>query len=75
LTRLLEIYIGRTPEIIDDETQEPFTFTVKLPQRRRDLSDLLVGIEQIIQANKPVHTSYQLEFGRRADFDDILGRL
>jgi phage tail-like protein len=74
LTRLLEIYTGRTPEIIDDDSQPAFTFTVKLSQRQRDLRDLMVGIERIIEANKPVYTSYQLEFGRRADLDEIIGR-
>lgn len=74
LTRLLEIYTGRTPEIIDDDSQDPFTFTVKFSQRERDLSALMAGIERIIDANKPVHTSYRFEFGKRADIDDILGR-
>jgi phage tail-like protein len=74
LTRLLEIYTGRTPEIIDDDSQPAFTFTVKLSQRQRDLRDLMVGIERIIEANKPVYTSYKLEFGRRADLDEIIGR-
>jgi phage tail-like protein len=62
LSRALEIYTGHVPEIDDqDEEQEPFTFTVRLPRRARSLSREL--IERIIDANKPAHTMYVLKFG------------
>jgi phage tail-like protein len=61
LTRVLEIYTGAEPEIIDQaEKEDPFTFTVKLPvtdaEYQRDL------IEQIVDTNKPAHTNYKLQF-------------
>lgn len=61
LSRVLEIYTGHTPGIIDQgKDQEPFTFTVKLPLRKHDVDQAL--IEAIIDANKPAHTTYVLEF-------------
>ena len=61
LRRLLEIYTGCEPEIIEfSNPQEPFTFTVRFPkdnaQGKREL------IERLIDANKPTHTVYTLEF-------------
>ena len=61
LSRVLEIYTGFTPEIVDTgEALAPFTFTVTLPvqaaQRGREM------IEQLIDAHKPTHTMYTLEF-------------
>jgi phage tail-like protein len=61
LSRVLEIYTGRKPEIIDlGEGQEPCTFTVKLPLRKRDANQELIAA--ITDANKPAHTTYTLEF-------------
>lgn len=61
LARVLEIYTGHKPEIIDlDEDQEPFTFTVKLPLRSGEVNRELA--ERIIDANKPAHTGYTLAF-------------
>ncbi len=65
LSRVLEIYTGRAPEIIDLDEQAPFTFTVRLPMRERDVNREL--IERIIHEDKPAHTSYKLEFATRAD--------
>jgi phage tail-like protein len=61
LERALEIYLGRAPEITDDaEELEPFTFRVKIPLRRREVKPDL--IEAIIEASKPAHTTYILEY-------------
>ena len=61
LARVLEIYAGHAPEIVDQaEAQTPFTFTVRLPARRREINREL--LQRIIDANKPAHTSYTLEF-------------
>lgn len=64
LSRVLEIYTGVAPEIIDlQEDEDPFTFTVKLPLTKQEVDRSL--IERIIDANKPSHTNYQLSFKRR----------
>lgn len=61
LSRVLEIYTGHEPEILDlEKDQDPFTFTVKLPVTEKEVDRQL--IEQIIDANKPAHTSYNLLF-------------
>ncbi|MCB0008640.1 MAG: hypothetical protein KDE04_19380, partial [Anaerolineales bacterium] len=74
LSRLLEIYTGRTPEIQDlQEDQDPFTFTVRLPMRERDTNRTL--LEQLIEANKPTHTSYILEFSGQLDLDVVYSKL
>ncbi|MCA9989155.1 MAG: FHA domain-containing protein [Anaerolineales bacterium] len=74
LSRLLEIYTGRTPEIHDlQEDQDPFTFTVRLPMRERDTNRTL--LEQLIEANKPTHTSYILEFSGQLDLDVVYSKL
>ncbi len=61
LTRLLEIYTGRSPEIIEfDKNMAPYTFIVRLPFRARDVDrNLLI---RLIDANKPSYTTYSLEF-------------
>lgn len=64
LSRVLEIYTGHRPEIIDlDEDLEPFTFAVKLPLRAGEVNRELV--ERIIDANKPAHTTYTLKILRK----------
>ncbi|HEY9076509.1 MAG TPA: FHA domain-containing protein [Anaerolineaceae bacterium] len=61
LCRALEIYTGKTPEIIDTgENIEPFTFQVKIPLRRDQVNRR--SIEAIIDASKPGQTIYTLEF-------------
>ena len=62
LSRVLEIYTGGTPEISDsDEKCEPFTFSVKIPTLGKKIDKKI--IEELIDANKPAHTSYILEIG------------
>jgi phage tail-like protein len=61
LSRVLEIYTGGTPTIIDTgEEIEPFHFRVILPLRCAELDREL--IEQLIDAHKPAQTMYTLEF-------------
>jgi phage tail-like protein len=61
LVRLLEIYTGCTAEIFEFQNEkEPFTFIVKLPLSREQVNQEL--IENLVDANKPAHTSYSLEF-------------
>jgi phage tail-like protein len=63
LARVLEIYTGVEPEILDlQEKADPFTFTVKVPLPESDVDRGL--LERIIDANKPAHTSYELEFAK-----------
>jgi len=63
LTRLLEIYTGRTPEIIEfDKNLAPYTFIVRLPMRAGEVNPEL--ITRLIDANKPAYTNYALEFFR-----------
>ncbi len=60
LGRLLEIYTGKLPTIIDvGEKLDPHTFRVILPLPENDANRQV--IERIIDSNKPAHTSYQLE--------------
>lgn len=62
LSKVLEIYTGVEPEIMDLEPEEdPFMFTVKIPVDEGTNDRTL--IEQIIDANKPAHTNYTLHFG------------
>ena len=64
LTRTLEIYLGRKPEIIDlEDKKNPFLFTVKLPFRKQDVDS--EQIERIIDADKPVQATYKLTYERR----------
>ena len=59
LTRMLEIYTGRTPEIDDQSADlEPHTFRVRLPAV---VSLDRASIERLIDACKPIHTAYILE--------------
>ena len=61
LSRVLEIYTGREPEIVEFENEEePFSSTVRLPFTRQELNPTL--LEQIIDAHKPAHTIYRLRF-------------
>jgi phage tail-like protein len=59
LSRILEIYCSRAPEI-EDEAQDlaPHTFRVKLP---KDIALDRKHIERLIDACKPTHTAYVLE--------------
>lgn len=58
LSRVLEIYTGHKPEIIDDERVKPFVFIVKLPIH--DDKNVRARIEAIIDAHKPAYTGYTL---------------
>ena len=61
LIRLLEIYTGRTPDIIEfDKNLPPYTFIIRLPIRAMDVNREL--IIRLIDANKPAYTNYSLEF-------------
>ena len=61
LSRLLEIYTGALPEIVEfSDPKDPFTFIVKLPIRERDVNRQL--LEHLIDSSKPGHASYVLEF-------------
>lgn len=61
LSRVLEIYTGLTPEIDDTgENLEPFTFIVTLPARESEANATLIA--RLINAHKPAHTSYVLQF-------------
>lgn len=61
LSRVLEIYLGKAPEIIEfQDPRDPYTFTIKLPVRLGQVSREL--LEQIIDASKPAHANYNLEF-------------
>lgn len=74
LRRVLEIYTGRAPEIIDQANDlPPFAFRIKFPFRERDFNRAL--LERIIEADKPAHTTYQLEFARRLDFGVVWSKL
>lgn len=60
LARVLEIYTGKMPTIIEfAEGQDPHTFTIKLPLMPSQVDRELV--ERLIDMNKPAHTSYVLE--------------
>ena len=65
LSRVLEIYTGVEPEILDrEEDDDPFTFTVNVPLSESEVDrDLL---ERIVDANKPAHTNYQLQFKKKS---------
>lgn len=61
LARVLEIYTGTEPEIIDqDDKAEPFTFTVKIPFTEDEVDRRLIEI--IVDSSKPAHTNYSLLF-------------
>lgn len=61
LSRVIEILTGYKPTIVDEDNNLPdFTFKVILPlaanQSNREM------LERLIDANKPAHTMYTLEF-------------
>jgi phage tail-like protein len=61
LSRVLEIYTGHKPTISDQgKDLKPFTFAVMFPLRAGELDR--GALERIIDANKPAHTTYTLEF-------------
>lgn len=61
LERILEIYLACEVQIDDqDEELEPFTFSVTLPADKRGANRDL--IEQLIDAHKPAHTHYRINF-------------
>lgn len=61
LSRVLEIYLGQAPEIVEfQDPRDPYTFAIKLPVRLGKISREL--LEQMIDASKPAHTNYSLEF-------------
>jgi phage tail-like protein len=65
LSRILEIYTGVEPEILDlEEKADPFTFTVKVPLTESEVDRRL--LERIVDASKPAHTSYELQFKKSA---------
>ena len=60
LARILEIYSGSTPEIIDTgDILEPFTFQVRLALPETTANRTL--ITRLIDAHKPAYTTYRLE--------------
>jgi phage tail-like protein len=61
LSRILEILTGYKPTIIDEGDDLPdFTFKVILPLAASQVNREM--IERLIDANKPAHTMYSLEF-------------
>lgn len=61
LSRALEIYTGRTPEITDQGAElEPFTFIVKLPLHPQEVNEAVVSA--LIDDLKPAYTSYRLVY-------------
>jgi phage tail-like protein len=63
LNRVLEIYLEKTPEIVDQGADlDPHTFQVTLPVRKRDIDPELV--EALIEAHKPAHTLYKIRYKR-----------
>ena len=63
LQRVLEIYTGTLPEIVDLEAdQDPFVFTVRLPLPANQVNRALV--EQLIDMHKPAHASYRLLYNQ-----------
>ncbi len=61
LSYILEIYLGKPPEIIEDEEGlAPYTFKVKLPVSQDRVNQELV--ERLINANKPAYTAYSIVY-------------
>lgn len=61
LSRVLEIYTGVGPEIIDTgDDLPPYTFIVNLPLEQAEFDPNLV--RAIIERHKPAHTTYELNF-------------
>ena len=60
LSRILEIYTGQIPEILEfEKDMEPHTFKVVLNKSKEIDQELVI---RLIDASKPAHTSYQLVF-------------
>ena len=61
LSRVLEIYMGQPPEIIENsDGLSPYTFKVRIPLAPKDVNQEL--IEQLINSNKPAYTAYSIEY-------------
>ncbi len=76
LTRMLEIYLGKPPKISDiHDDENPFLFLVNIPLAERHVNRILV--EQMIEMDKPAHTTYKLEFRsrRRMRMTDVFSEL
>ena len=59
LERLLQLYFGVRPEIIEDD--EPCRFTVRLPLSISDVKLNQEVIERLIRVSKPAFASFTLE--------------
>jgi len=60
MTRILEIYTGCTPEIVEFEPgKDPFTFSVRLRSNGQEIHR--EAVERLIEASKPAYTGYQLD--------------
>jgi phage tail-like protein len=60
LSRILEIYLGEIPDILEYiDDKQPYFFGVRVSKRHTERRQL---IEAIINANKPAYTIYKLEF-------------
>ncbi len=63
LSRILEIYTGKVPDIDDtSEKLEPFTFIVNIPLKKSETNPEL--IEALINQHKPAYTNYELKLKR-----------
>ncbi|MGB1252711.1 MAG: FHA domain-containing protein [Candidatus Promineifilaceae bacterium] len=63
LSRVLAIYTGVEPQIIDlDDSDNPLFFTVRLPVTEDEYRPELV--QALVDAYKPAHTNYRLLFKR-----------
>lgn len=61
LQRILEIYTGEVVEIDDQNPNlDHLTFSVRILASEQEVNR--IAVEQIINANKPAHTSYSLMF-------------
>lgn len=61
LKRILEIYTGEPPEIIEFfDPKDPFTFKIIFPIHKNQVQEKLVG--RLVDLHKPAYTSYVLEF-------------
>lgn len=61
LTRVLEIYTGQRPRIIDEGDEiEPHTFKVILPFKKGQFHESV--IQDIIDGSKPAQTTYTVEY-------------
>lgn len=65
LQRLLEVYTGHSPQIVDGLELALFQFHVRLPVNEETLKAKKItraSIERLIDETKPVHTTYRLDF-------------